>query len=531
MHIGGPVTDHLPPPGSDHLHVQGSDHLHFHGDDHDHLHAHEATAYADPSSPFYFLDNVHLKSIGVDIGTTTTHLTLSEVHLRREGEALSSRFIVVDRKVIWRSKISLTPYQASGLIDADVIGKFVEEGYHAAGIEREHVDTGGLILTGQALRRANARAIADAIAEKAGDFVCVSAGHHLEAMLSAYGSGSVDLSIDSDCSVLCIDIGGGTTKFARIASGKVLETAAIDIGGRLIAFDENRIIQHVTASARFLMPEGNIERGAVLTDYLEEQAASTAVKIIESVVAGRLDGLDPALLLTEPLKYDVSDVDVITFSGGVSEYVYRRESQSHGDLGLAIGSALRERIDGGAFSVPVLDPGEGIRATVTGASQCSIQVSGSTVHVMDTEVLPIRNIPVVHPKVSLNSLFDSSMISGAIHSIRSQYGLDDEATAALAFEFEGPPEYQRLRALAEGIAEAWVQGPDGVGKCIVILDGDVGASLGAILMQELGLSDVVCLDGLQLNPFDFVDIGRPVMPARVFPVVIKSLLFGDQDSH
>jgi ethanolamine utilization protein EutA len=36
---------------------------------------------------------------------------------------------------------------------------------------------------------------------------------------------------------------------------------------------------------------------------------------------------------------------------------------------------------------------------------------------------------------------------------------------------------------------------------------------------------VIAIDGIELHPFDYVDIGPPVQPANVVPVVIKSLLF------
>src|SRR5665811_994213 len=83
----------------------------------------------------------------------------SDVYKRQQG--LSSRFVVVDRKVVWRSPVILTPYLPDNKIDADMLGEFVEKCYVQAGVERAAIDTGAVVLTGVALKRHNARAIAD----------------------------------------------------------------------------------------------------------------------------------------------------------------------------------------------------------------------------------------------------------------------------------------------------------------------------------------------------------------------------------
>jgi ethanolamine utilization protein EutA len=62
-----------------------------------------------------------------------------------------------------------------------------------------------------------------------------------------------------------------------------------------------------------------------------------------------------------------------------------------------------------------------------------------------------------------------------------------------------------------------------------MLEGDVAASLGAMLREELGIaSEVLALDGIVLRDFDFVDIGRIRMPSAMMPVTVKSLAFGAQ---
>src|SRR6202008_4877502 len=112
-------------------------------------------------------------------------------------------------------------------------------------------DTGVVILTGEALRRENAQAIAAVIAEKGGDFVCATAGHHMESMLAAYGSGAATVSSSEHKRILNIDIGGGTTKLAVVERGKVIATAAVHIGGRLQVVDQDGVIVRLDPAGKY----------------------------------------------------------------------------------------------------------------------------------------------------------------------------------------------------------------------------------------------------------------------------------------
>ncbi|MFN2624329.1 MAG: ethanolamine ammonia-lyase reactivating factor EutA, partial [Chthoniobacterales bacterium] len=163
------------------------------------------------------------------------------VRMRRMGEDLSSRYFVVGRETLYQSPVALTPYSSEVRIDERAIGELIDDAYSAAGIHPDDVDTGSVILTGEALRRENAQAIGEILAEMGGEFVCATAGHHMEAMLAAYGSGAAKRSHDEDTHILNIDIGGGTTKLALVAHGRVVETAAIHIGGRLVVVENGKI--------------------------------------------------------------------------------------------------------------------------------------------------------------------------------------------------------------------------------------------------------------------------------------------------
>src|SRR3989442_4145962 len=130
-------------------------------------------------------DEIRLTSVGVDIGSSTSHLVFSRLVLER----LDNRYVVSERKLIHESEGLLTPYAGDATIDALALGRFIDRPYALARIDPKAIDTGALILTGVAVRRSNARAIGDLFAAQAGKFASVCAGDPLEAMLAALGSG------------------------------------------------------------------------------------------------------------------------------------------------------------------------------------------------------------------------------------------------------------------------------------------------------------------------------------------------------
>src|SRR5207237_6302461 len=178
--------------------------------DHDHFEVDPNERLED--NPIWMQDHVTLLTVGIDIGSSGTQVIFSRINLRRYGEELTSRYYVVSRETLFQSPVALTPYASEELIDGQKLGAIIDDAYAAARIGPAEIDTGVVILTGEALRRENAQAIAGLIAEKGGDFVCATAGHHMESMLAAYGSGAARVSSDEGKRILNIDVGGGTTK-------------------------------------------------------------------------------------------------------------------------------------------------------------------------------------------------------------------------------------------------------------------------------------------------------------------------------
>jgi ethanolamine utilization protein EutA len=477
------------------------------------------------------LENVELTTVGVDVGSSTSHLMFSRVHLRRMGQNLSSRFVVVNREVLYRSPIMLTPYRPDYSIDAEQLESFFGDAYQKAELKREDIDAGAIILTGEALKRKNAQGIAELFAAESGKFVCASAGHHLESVMAAHGSGAVGLSRQTGQTIINVDIGGGTTKLALVRNGEVLHTAAVAVGGRLVALGEGGELIRIEGPAEQAAEKAGIRLTIGEPLSAEDQAKLVGTWMDVLVPLIHLDqpsGLSAELMVTDPIPPDARP-EAITFSGGVSEYIYNREPGAFHDMGPALAAGIRAAMEDGRIALPMLDPGQGIRATVIGASQFSMQLSGNTISISDGTDLPLRNLPVLHPKVDLSADIVPAEVAGAIKQSVQRFSTDEgNPSVALAFRWQGDPLYQRLRAFADGIVAGL---PDAIAEgrpVVLLLDGDIGKTLGNILKAELQVSsDVVSIDGLQLQEFDFVDVGEVLQPANAVPVVIKSLLFSN----
>jgi ethanolamine utilization protein EutA len=497
----------------------------------EHLHVENAEETREVREAIWAADNVELTTVGIDIGSSTSHLMFARVHLSRLATGLSSRFVVVDRKILWQSPILLTPYLPDFTIDTGKLADFINRGYAEAGLTRAKVDSGAVILTGEALKRKNARAIADLFSEESGKFVCASAGHHMECQMAAHGSGAVKLSGARGKTVLNVDVGGGTTKLALIRNGELLATVAIAVGGRLIvegAEGLNRVEEPAIALARSLGIE--LKLGQKLDSADRARLVARMAKLVIAMMnREQPDALAARLLVTEPWPRQLASIpiDAITFSGGVAEYLYDRERAQFGDLGFALAHELRHALAHHQVAAAVWDPGQGIRATVIGAAQFSVQTSGNTIMITDRKLLPLHNLPVLSCRFDLSGEIDSSAVTTQVRAALAQADMADGANAiALAFRWQGDPLHARLAELAEGICAAVPKTLAAGLPLVLLIDGDVALSLGRIVHFETAPgANVVAIDGVSLKQFDYVDISAVIDVTNVVIVIIKSLLF------
>ena len=512
-------------------HQLGSDLTHVHDGDADHDHDDFVDGPIE-DNPLWIADNVTLTSVGIDIGSAGTQVIFSKVHLRRLSEELTSRYYVVGRETLFRSPVALTPYQSEERIDDVKLRAIIDDAYKQAAVDARDIDTGVVILTGEALRRDNAQAIGSLLAEQGGDFVTATAGHHMEAMLAGYGSGAARVSSDQGKRILNIDVGGGTTKLALVDNGKVVATAAIHIGGRLqVVDDKGQIVRldpagaHHAAQAGFRCSKGDRAEPAALGKVAEYMADAL-------IAAIRMRPLPPplkALYLTEPIA-DLGRIDGIMCSGGVGEYVYGREERDFGDMGRRLGQALRKRLDASALPWPLLPAGECIRATALGASEYSVQLSGNTSTITDPgALLPRRNLQVLQAPYICEETIDPDKLAAAIQGHFTAFDLiEGEADVALALRWLGAPSHERIFAFAKGIVRGMAQTVAKKKPLYIMLDGDVAQTLGSILREELDVaSEILCIDGVVLWDFDYIDLGRIRLPSMTVPVTIKSLVFSE----
>jgi len=464
--------------------------------------------------------HTHLVSVGIDIGSSTSHLMFSRLLVgypafqRRRPE-------VLERRVIARSPILLTPFSGDWNIEAGALEALVSDTFRAAGLSRDQIDTGAVILTGEAARRDNARKIAELFSDRAGRFVCATAGPKLEALLAAHGSGAVERSREEGTALLNIDLGGGTTKISLVERGKIQKTTALNIGARLVAYDEKgRLTRLEAGGRRFLEDLGcKIEVGDRIGEEILGHLASRMAALLFDILQGGKAPWDDIFI--NSLMGKLPQVSGILFSGGVAEYVYGRESAAFGDLGSLLGREVRAQAEKRGFRI--LDSSEGIRATVIGASQYSMQLSGETIFVPEPASLPRRNLRIFVVPVD----WEPPIAERAEKAVRTVLaGLDPEVRGTpFALVFRSPPflGYNAAQELAAGIRAALLPLPPQEWPQALLFEQNIGRVVGEILTPEL---PIPCVDEVSLSELDFIDIGAVVAGESYVPVVVKSLAFG-----
>ncbi len=442
-----------------------------------------------------------LTSIGLDVGTTTTQLIFSRLTVENRGSAFSVPDYVIDgRKVLYRSPVFFTPLLGKDRVDGEKIREMVAKEYEKAGIDRDKVDTGAVIITGETSRKENAGAVLEALAGFAGDFVVATAGPDLESSLAAKGAGAAAFSAETGKTVLHMDIGGGTSNLARIVDGKILATGCLNVGGRLLKFDENGIITYISPVLSGIC---SLKVGNSSTRAEAEAVAEMLVEALEMAAGLR----QPTQLLEKLWTKEAGPVweirpekAVLSFSGGVADCIENEKYWlQYGDLGPILGRKIRNsRLCQGEFRLG----SETIRATVIGAGSHSLRLSGSTVFCRGV-ALPLKNRPVIRLETT------------DIGAIRQKMAGQD-TVPFLAFSGPFEVHYGSICALAEALVAVGDGGP-----ILVALEQDMAKALG----QRLALltdRPVLCLDGLKLTEGSYLDVGEPVGSA--FPVVVKTLI-------
>src|SRR5688500_3660855 len=464
--------------------------------------------------------HTHLTSVGIDIGSSTSHLMFSQL-LIGYPSVLQRKPIVLERNVIARSPILLTPFSGDWNIEAGPLKDLVEATFREAGLSRDEIDTGAVIITGEAARRDNAQKIAELFSDETGRFVCATAGPTLETTMAAHGSGAVMQSREQGLILLNIDVGGGTTKVSLIDNGRIRATTALNVGARLVADDgRDSIVRLEKGGRRFLADLGyNLELGTKVSDDLRTQLAGRMAQALFAAVMTSMQPWDD-FHVTLPLG-ELPAIDAILFSGGVSEYIYGRETAGFGDLGPDLGRAIRSEAD--KRGINILDAGEGIRATVIGASQYTVQLSGETIFIPESLALPVRNLRVFVAHVD----WQAPVAERTAAVVRKTLANRDEEVRGAPFvlAFSTPPfsGYGAVQEMARGIDAALEAVSAEDRPMALVFVQNVGQVVGGMLSVKWNMP---CVDEVSLSELDFIDVGEVVPGEGFVPVVIKSLAFG-----
>jgi len=288
----------------------------------------------------------------------------------------------------------------------------------------------------------------------------------------------------------------------------VTDLTALDVGARLICLDgSGRIVRIEEAGRRFAADLGiTLEHGAQLSaEIARALAARMADRLFEAMNGGSPAAGGAGLLRLDPLAAGAA-IARVSFSGGVSEYIYGREAQTYGDLGVLLAQEIRARAAGWG---PQLErANEGIRATVIGASQYTTQVSGP-VFALDGDDI------------------DSVAVAEAIKVVIKRLDLGDGDTPVAVFvPWRGSATFRRLDGFCQGVVDGLAPVLAEGHPLVLAGDGDVGGLMGIHLREEMQFDNaIVSIDGLELKEFDYIDIGAMLPNSGAVPVVIKSLIF------
>ncbi|EHS2292979.1 ethanolamine ammonia-lyase reactivating factor EutA [Enterococcus faecalis] len=468
-----------------------------------------------------------LLTVGIDLGTSTTQLVLSELTVENFASAFTvPRISISDKKVIYRSDIIFTPLLNQSEIDAEPIKAFVAEQYCQAGIHKQDIQMGAVIITGETARKSNANNVLRALSGYAGDFVVATAGPDLESIIAGKGAGAQTYSETKRKPVVNLDIGGGTTNLAVFKDGEVIDTACFDIGGRLIKLDQQQKITYIAPKIQEIINKKG------LTLHLGDQATeqnllpiiSELVAVLEnSIGLGTQSPFYQLLVTNHPLRKG-EELPIVTFSGGVADCLNTTSTNlfKYGDIGLLLGKYLRKSL---IFSEKeVLESAETIRATVVGAGSHTAEISGSTIAYRE-QILPVKNIPILKLAQEDETLTVTEL-GQRIQEKLNWHRIEETPQIALAIRGMSNPTFADIQRYGQGIVEGLASLVAEQIPIIVMVDEDMAKALGHALSAHLPKDyPFICLDSVKVENGDYVDIGLPVAEGAVLPVIVKTLVF------
>lgn len=478
-------------------------------------------------------DKTAILSVGIDVGTSTTQVVFSKLQMDNAGGYFSvPRVAIVDKEVVYKSEVYMTPLKTDVLIDTDALRDIVAAEFRKAGYRPEDTDSGAVIITGESARKENSDAVLKSLSNFAGDFVVSAAGPDMESLIAGKGSGAWQYSMDHHCRVANLDIGGGTTNVVLFEDGETLARGCLDIGGRLICMNPQGIITKVSPAAAVMAQAAGVSVSVgdrcdelKLTAVTRQMAA--ALNAYLGVGTKDIDAILRQIKTPGSSDFPVPEkVQAVFFSGGVADLIYHESADTwaYGDIGVLLGRAIRESRLFTDFQK--MEPGETIRATVVGAGTYTTTISGSTITYSD-DIFPLKNIPVIKLDEELQEACFAGETEPVIRRIQWVLGQNDEEHFILAMPGKRNPGYMEMKRAAASIRQIMdrVQPPGE--PILLVIESDIAKAMGQMIRQQPDLKrQVVAIDSIHVEDGEYVDMGKPMMNGMVIPVVMKTLIFG-----
>jgi ethanolamine utilization protein EutA len=471
------------------------------------------------------INEIEILSVGVDVGSSTSHLVFSNLLLKKDQRSVTRRFNIAERNIIYEGRIIHTPFLDDKIIDIRKLTGFFKEEYELAGIDPADIQTGAVIVTGESARKKNARQIAEALSSDAGKFVAATAGPNFESLIAAMGSGAAARSKNESKTILSCDIGGGTSNIAITRNGETLSTSCISVGGRLLGVDSKRKIWRMDEPAATVMADLGLKHQVgdrISKADIERIAVKFADILFEVMTGPATSPLARQLMLTADLNFP-GCIDEYSFSGGVAELMYGGLN-NFDDIGHLLADKIK--LSALELSVPVIELPNKIRATVIGAGAYSLSISGCSGFRDDKVSFPIRNVPVIRVDVDQSQLSTDHVIS-QINTSFQRFDLE-EGDDIIALYFKDPVRvsYPQMELFAKSIEAALANTIKNNLPVILIFETDIACSVGNVIRRETQVkTNLLSLDELKLKEGDWIDIGEPLVGDQVFPVTVKSLVF------
>ena len=478
-------------------------------------------------------DKTAILSVGIDVGTSTTQVVFSKLQMDNAGGYFSvPRVAIVDKEVVYKSEVYMTPLKTDVLIDTDALRDIVAAEFRKAGYRPEDTDSGAVIITGESARKENSDAVLKSLSDFAGDFVVSAAGPDMESLIAGKGSGAWQYSMDHHCRVANLDIGGGTTNVVLFEDGETLARGCLDIGGRLICMNPQGIITKVSPAAAVMAQAAGVSVSVgdrcdelKLTAVTRQMAA--ALNAYLGVGTKDIDAILRQIKTPGSSDFPVPEkIQAVFFSGGVADLIYHESADTwaYGDIGVLLGRAIRESRLFTDFQK--MEPGETIRATVVGAGTYTTTISGSTITYSD-DIFPLKNIPVIKLDEELQEACFAGETEPVIRRIQWVLGQNDEEHFILAMPGKRNPGYMEMKQAAASIRQIMdrVQPPGE--PILLVIESDIAKAMGQMIRQQPDLKrQVVAIDSIHVEDGEYVDMGKPMMNGMVIPVVVKTLIFG-----